>query len=99
MAQVERRQARIHHIRSQQFSDTLDDDIDDNVASSPDIQYVIGQSQNNPLDIVVFMQRHDGDPALHVSTCNVTQKYVSSMSAHRNLFLNSGNICYHGLDR
>jgi hypothetical protein len=29
---------------------------------------VIGQSQNLPLDLAVFVQRHAGDPALHVCT-------------------------------
>jgi hypothetical protein len=66
MTQIERRQARIRHIRRvHQAGNVLDTGYD--VASSPDVRYHVGGTQNHPIQIPLFLQKHAGDPAIKVS--------------------------------
>jgi hypothetical protein len=64
MAQTERRQARIRRIREQNSGKTTV--IDEKVAINPDVHYAIGQSENLPEHIGLFVQKHQGDPAIKV---------------------------------
>jgi hypothetical protein len=61
LAQIERRQARIRRIREQlvrtgRFSSEI-------VASAPDVRYNMAKSQNYPVALTQFVQKHAGDPA------------------------------------
>ena len=63
LASIERRQARIRHIRSKR--DALH--LADPVPNKAEEHHVIGQSQKFPEDLVRFMQANMGDPAVKVS--------------------------------
>ena len=67
MAQIERRQARIRRIRSENFLDAEASDDDDDLASCPESHHTTGKNENLPLDLSLFVQRHSGDPAIQVS--------------------------------
>ena len=51
----------------------------------PNLQYNIGQSENSPVDVPVFLSRNQGDPAVRVSTvtgiCSVAaRRYRTSIT-------------------
>jgi hypothetical protein len=71
LAQIERRQARISRIKSQTLA-TVEVD-DENIDSCPDGRYAIGNSQNSPVDLTDFVQKHEGDPAIKVCIYNATR--------------------------
>jgi hypothetical protein len=64
MAQTERRQARIRRIREQSGGKTTVSD--EKVAINPDVHHSIGQSENLPEHVSLFVQKHQGDPAIKV---------------------------------
>ncbi|KAG2045967.1 hypothetical protein BDR06DRAFT_1040545 [Suillus hirtellus] len=61
ISSIERREARIHHIRDNQSPHGAV--IDKEVALSPEARFHIGKSQNDPINIPLFLQMHLGDPA------------------------------------
>jgi hypothetical protein len=61
---IERREARIHHIRDKQLPRSVV--IEEEVATSPEAHFHIGKSQNYPENIPLFLQRYLGDPAVRV---------------------------------
>jgi hypothetical protein len=42
------------------------DVINDPVLINLDSEYSVGKSQNNPINVYTFLQKHEGDPALAV---------------------------------
>ena len=63
VASIERRQARIRHIRAQREARKRDDP----TLGTPDQHHFIGKSQNFPEDISIFVQKNLDDPAAKVS--------------------------------
>ncbi|KAH7918336.1 hypothetical protein BV22DRAFT_1134671 [Leucogyrophana mollusca] len=67
ITKIERRQARIRHIREQLGNQVTRDargDESDSMAHSPEVHHVIGSSQNIPCNIPSFMQKYVDDPAI-----------------------------------
>jgi hypothetical protein len=63
MTQIERRQVRLCRIQAwYQGTKPLKED----TASSPEVHHIIGQSQNFPQNIHLFLQQNEGDPAIKV---------------------------------
>ncbi|KAG1865192.1 hypothetical protein C8R48DRAFT_601365, partial [Suillus tomentosus] len=62
ITRIERRQARIHHIRDEQAPHSVANE--EEVATSPEAHFHIGKSQNYPENITLFLQRNLGDPAV-----------------------------------
>ena len=65
--QIERRQNRIRRIRRQlqtQAGQSQTRDFD--AATSPSARYHLGSTQNHPENIPLFLQKHEGDPAIKV---------------------------------
>lgn len=74
ISSIEQREARIHHIHDNQSP--YGAVINEEVASSPEAHFHIGKSQNNPVNIPLYLQMHLGDPATKVSaidSLNATQ--------------------------
>ncbi|KAG0694659.1 hypothetical protein DFH29DRAFT_1006136 [Suillus ampliporus] len=61
ITRIERREACIHGIHDKQF---LHRAVDEEVATSPEAHFHVGKSQNYPKNILLFIQRHSGDPAV-----------------------------------
>lgn len=70
VARIERRQARIRRIKAKQ-RESKEPDLE-KVASSPESSYVVGKSQDLPIDLVPFSERYSRDPALKVLPSIVT---------------------------
>ena len=68
MTQIERRQARIRRIK---HKTTLKMARDEDVATTPDVHYQIGKSENRHEHIPSFLQAHEGDPAIQVSSISL----------------------------
>jgi hypothetical protein len=62
LTQIERRQARIReeHMKANRAQQEIP-------ASNPEVPYNIGKSQNNPVDLAQFLQKHVDDPVTQVS--------------------------------
>ncbi|KIK37340.1 hypothetical protein CY34DRAFT_15768 [Suillus luteus UH-Slu-Lm8-n1] len=54
-------QARIHHIRDELSPHSVSDE---EIATSPEAHFHVGKSQNNPENILLFVQRNLEDPAV-----------------------------------
>ena len=67
LAQIERREARIHRLRMHQSGDHPTGEEECTV--SPDVHHTIGQTENFPEHAGLFVQRHSGDPAVEVCAC------------------------------
>ena len=70
VTRIERRQARLRRIKAKHIENKEVDN--EKVAPSPDSHYVVGKSQARPLDLILFVQRYSGDPALKVCTYNTS---------------------------
>jgi hypothetical protein len=66
VAHIERRQARIRRVKAKQCESK--DIVPEKVASSLESNYVIGQSQDLPIDLASLSQQYSRDPALKVRT-------------------------------
>jgi hypothetical protein len=75
VTRIDRRQARIRRIKAKNIANPEVDN--EKVAFTPNSQYVIGKSQDLPLDLIVFVQRYSGDPALKVCVYNTTHEQSS----------------------
>jgi hypothetical protein len=65
LARIERRQARIRRIRPQKPASQRDDE---ECAARPEAHYTIGNTENSPEHLGLFVQKHSGDPAVEVCT-------------------------------
>ena len=67
----------------------------ESVASNPEERYNIAKSQNNPVNISQFVEKHSGDPAVEVSSLrSVTTLFVvTSNHVCRVLFGSLGYTC------
>jgi hypothetical protein len=74
MAQIERRQARIRRIYTENFPDAEAND--DDVALGPESHYNIGKTENLPLHMSPFVQRHSGDPAIEVCAYRTNHEHL-----------------------
>jgi hypothetical protein len=71
LAQIERRQARIRRIRERLVKTKMP--TPESVARNPDEPYNIGKSQNLPVNISHFLQKHLDDPAVKVSLFSIVR--------------------------
>jgi hypothetical protein len=72
LTQIERRQARLRRIRARhQMTASAGSE---EVATTPEAHHVIGKSQNNLVNIPLFLQEHAGDPAIKVKQFLFIQK-------------------------
>lgn len=78
MTQIERRQARIRHIRERLNAAGTPAETDAG-ASSPTARYHVGKTQNQPEHIIAFVQKNAGDPAVKVNTytCETNNSMVN----------------------
>lgn len=76
MASIERRQARIHRIRTERAAVQLTDP----VANKPDEHHTIGQSQNFPEELTKFVQANLDDPAARVSSPGLS-RWITKLMA------------------
>jgi hypothetical protein len=65
LTQIERRQARLRRIRTRCKESRRS--TGEEIATSPDVHHVIGQSQNHPVHIPTFLQDNADDPAIKAS--------------------------------
>ena len=63
LARIERRQARIRQMCPQNSATELGDE---ERAARPEVHHAIGQSENFPEHLSLFVQKHSGDPAIEV---------------------------------
>ena len=67
IAQIERRRTRIRHIRQKIPNQlTPPSAADEHVAPRIDDHYEIGNTQNHPENILLFLQQNADDPAIRV---------------------------------
>lgn len=68
LTQIERRQARIRRIREHLKSNSSSkSSLREDVPSLPESHHIIGQTQNHPVDLSVFVHNHIDDPAVKVN--------------------------------
>ena len=67
MAGIECCEAQIHHIHNVNNPSSLNTNVDEGVATTPDAHFHIGKSQNFPESIMMFLCKHFEDPAVKVS--------------------------------
>lgn len=68
ITQIERRQARIRRIRTRLDLDRSAKPVfEAETGTSSNDRYHIGKTQNHPENIISFVQKHTGDPAVKVS--------------------------------
>ena len=67
MARIERRQSRIRSIHER--NRTLGTSVKESVPRTMGVHHVIGDSQNHPENITMFLRKHAGDPAVKVNIC------------------------------
>jgi hypothetical protein len=67
LAQIERRQARIRHIRQKLAKSSAHTTENRPVPDNPEAHHHIGVDENHPQRFGLFLQSHSGDPALTVS--------------------------------
>lgn len=75
MAGTERRQARLDKIRARSFPKPAPSKLtavarEDDVAISPEVHHVIGETENFPVDVGLFFQDNKKDPAFTVRSCS-----------------------------
>ena len=63
LAQIEHRQARIHHICPTRSANPHSDE---ECPAEPKDHHAIGKTENFPEHLGLFIQRHSGDPAVEV---------------------------------
>lgn len=71
LTQIERRQARIRKIRQRLARSA--DMTHETLPTTLESHHVIGQSQNIPVDLPLFVQNYPSDPAIKVS---ITRVYI-----------------------
>ena len=65
MTQIETRTRQLRRIRrSLDLKETKD--LEESVASDPDVRYNVAQNQNDPVHLPTWVQQHSTDPALEV---------------------------------
>jgi hypothetical protein len=66
LAQIERREARIRRIREKTSAVGNPVDREEYHPGAPNVHHVIGKSQARPENILLFLRKHAGDPAVVV---------------------------------
>jgi hypothetical protein len=68
LSKIERRERHIRRIREKIWHSTPQVATEhEDIVHNPRAQYNIGKSQNSPVNISIFLQKNDGDPATKVS--------------------------------
>ena len=87
LASIERRQARTRRIRSKLAA--LQAGPRDTLSDKPEDRYHIGQTQNFPEDLVLFVRKNSDDPLTEVCGFGVSFMYmILTMAGIRTLFCN-----------
>ena len=65
MTCIERREARIRHIRTRNLTEQHNSTSDE-VTATPEVHYQIGKSEVSPEHVGLFVKNRSGDPAVNV---------------------------------